>query len=47
MGKKKMDEENHNELRRKNIFFHCKDPWELGHRLMKIQISLHKSALRQ
>ncbi|KAH9317005.1 hypothetical protein KI387_018774, partial [Taxus chinensis] len=27
----RMDQEIHNELRRKNIYFHCKDPWEHGH----------------
>jgi hypothetical protein len=28
------NEETQRELRRKKIFFSCKDPWELGHRCM-------------
>jgi hypothetical protein len=27
-----LDEATRNELRRKNICFHCKDPWVPGHR---------------
>jgi hypothetical protein len=29
-----MDEATHNELRRNNLFFNCKDPWEPGHKCM-------------
>jgi hypothetical protein len=29
-----MDEETQRELRRKKLFFSCKEPWELGHRCM-------------
>jgi hypothetical protein len=34
IGKDKMDEETQRELRRKKLFFSCKDPWEPGHRCM-------------
>jgi len=34
MGKENMDEATRNELRRKNIFFNCKDPWEPGNKCM-------------
>jgi hypothetical protein len=32
IGKEKLDEATRNELRRNNLFFSCKDPWESGHR---------------
>jgi hypothetical protein len=30
--KESLDEETRNEIRRNNLFFHCKHPWVLGHR---------------
>jgi hypothetical protein len=33
-GKEKFDKETHNNFRRKNLSFSCKDPWELGHMCM-------------
>jgi hypothetical protein len=31
IGKDRMDEETLRELRRQNIFFSCKEPWESGY----------------
>jgi hypothetical protein len=33
-GKDRMDEDIQREIRRKKLFFRCKEPWEPGHRCM-------------
>jgi hypothetical protein len=34
IGKDRMDEDTQRELRRKNLCFSCKEPWESGHQCM-------------
>jgi hypothetical protein len=50
-GKERLDEATRNELRRKNLCFHCKDPWVPGHRCQgKGQahyIEVHSDSMRR